>query len=85
LQEYQDSHDVEEARRRLRELALPFVHHEAVKLALLAAMQVETAAALDCAVPLRLLALWSGVTHLQIVPRSTQYLTLAFSCSGSLG
>ena len=40
LQEYQDSHDVEEARRRLRDLALPFVHHEAVKLALLAAMQV---------------------------------------------
>lgn len=40
LQEYQDSHDVEEARRRLRELALPFFHHETVKQALLAAMQV---------------------------------------------
>jgi MA3 domain len=49
LQEYQDSHDVEEARRRLRELALPFVHHEAVKLALLAAMQ----AGADCLRPLR--------------------------------
>ena len=29
-----------EARRRLRELALPFFHHETVKQALLAAMQV---------------------------------------------
>ncbi len=40
-QEYQASQDVEEARRRLRELALPFFHHEAVKQALLAGMQVR--------------------------------------------
>lgn len=32
---------MEEARRRLRELALPFFHHETVKQALLAGMQVR--------------------------------------------
>jgi MA3 domain len=62
-QEYQDSHDVEEARRRLRELALPFVHHEAVKLALLAAMQVGA----DCLRPLyavlQSFGLWLGRLH----------------------
>ena len=39
LSEYLDSHDVEEAARCLRQLSVPFFHHELVKQALHAAME----------------------------------------------
>ena len=44
-QEYASSGDVEEVARLLRDLAVPFFHHELVKQALLAAMEAAAGAA----------------------------------------